>query len=107
MRFGPVSAVDERSRHGSKGLSTAHLTVRPSNGKDRANTYSHRHPQLSKGGQLPAQPAVWNDLVLAPPEVMISWLRNIFTARSTDCAGAVPLCREIFAHFPVALFRVR
>ncbi len=56
---------------------------------------------------MPAQPAVWNDLVLAPPEVMISWLRNTFTTRSTDCAGAVPLCREIFAHFPVALFRVR
>jgi hypothetical protein len=55
MRFGPVSAVDERSRHGSKELSTAHLTVRPSNGKDRANTYSHRHPQLSKGGEQGCQ----------------------------------------------------
>jgi len=56
---------------------------------------------------MPAQPAVWNDLVLAPPEVMISCLRNTFTAEVLIALERFPLCREIFAHFPVALFRVR
>jgi hypothetical protein len=64
---------------------------------------------------MPAQPAVWNDLVLAPPEVMISWLRNIFTARSTDCAGAVPamprnlrsLSRRCFPRALRAVSRIR
>ena len=64
---------------------------------------------------MPAQPAVWNDLVLAPPEVMISWLRNIFTARSTDCAGAVPtmsrnlrlLSRRSFQRALTAVLRIR
>ena len=63
---------------------------------------------LMKGNTGPPLAAAWNDSELVlPPEVRGTHWHNIFTGEVLAVAERAPLCREIFAHFPVALFSVR
>jgi maltooligosyltrehalose synthase len=63
---------------------------------------------LMKGKEEPPLAAAWNDSELVlPPEVRGAEWHNIFTGEVLNVAERAPLCREIFAHFPVALFAVR
>ena len=63
---------------------------------------------LMKGNAEPPLAAAWNDSELVlPPEVRGARWHNIFTGEVLTVAERAPLCREIFAHFPVALFAVR
>ena len=63
---------------------------------------------LMKGNTEPPLAAAWNDSELVlPPEVKGAQWHNIFTAEVLTVAERAPLCREVFAHFPVALFSVR
>jgi (1->4)-alpha-D-glucan 1-alpha-D-glucosylmutase len=63
---------------------------------------------LMKGNAEPPLAAAWNDSELVlPPEAKGARWHNIFTDEVLNVAERAPLCREIFAHFPVALFAVR
>jgi (1->4)-alpha-D-glucan 1-alpha-D-glucosylmutase len=63
---------------------------------------------LMKGNAEPPLGAAWNDSELVlPPEMKGTEWHNIFTGEVLAVAERAPLCREIFAHFPVALFSVR
>jgi (1->4)-alpha-D-glucan 1-alpha-D-glucosylmutase len=62
---------------------------------------------LMKGNVGPPLAATWNDSELAlPPEIKGAQWRNIFTGEVLNVVDGA-LCREIFAHFPVALFALR
>ena len=63
---------------------------------------------LMKGNAEPPLAEAWSDSELVlPPEVRGARWHNIFTGEVLNVAEGAPLCREIFAHFPVALFAVR
>jgi (1->4)-alpha-D-glucan 1-alpha-D-glucosylmutase len=63
---------------------------------------------LMKGNAEPPLAAAWGDSELVmPPELRGERWHNIFTGEVLMAAQRAPLCREIFAHFPVALFIVR
>ncbi len=60
---------------------------------------------LMKGNAEPPLGAAWNDSELVlPPELKHTRWHNVFTGEELTVAERAPLCREIFAHFPVALF---
>ena len=60
---------------------------------------------LMKGKEEPPVAAAWSDAELGvPAEVRGARWHNIFTGEVLNVAERAPLCREIFAHFPVALF---
>jgi (1->4)-alpha-D-glucan 1-alpha-D-glucosylmutase len=60
---------------------------------------------LVKGKEEPPLAGAWNDSELVlPPEVRGGRWRNIFTGEELVLTDHAPLCREIFAHFPLALF---
>ena len=63
---------------------------------------------LMKGNPEAPLAAAWNDSeLLLPPELKGTQWHNIFTGEDLTVAERPPLCREIFAHFPVALFILR
>ncbi len=63
---------------------------------------------LMKGNLEPPLGAVWGDSeLLLPTEVRGNQWHNIFTGETLSVAERAPLCREVFAHFPVAVFAVR
>ena len=63
---------------------------------------------LMKGNMEPPLAGAWNDSeLLLPPEIKGTRWRNIFTGEVLTMTERAPLCREIFARFPVALFDVR
>ncbi len=69
-------------------------------------------PRLSytmmKGNMEPPLAAAWNDSELVlPAEMRGTQWHNVFTGEVLRIGEHAPLCREIFAHFPVALFSVR
>jgi (1->4)-alpha-D-glucan 1-alpha-D-glucosylmutase len=69
-------------------------------------------PRLSytmmKGNMEPPLAAAWNDSELVlPAEMRGTQWHNVFTGEVLRIGERAPLCREIFAHFPVALFSVR
>ena len=63
---------------------------------------------LMKGNPEAPLAAAWNDSELVlPPELKGAQWHNIFTGEDLTVAERPPLCREIFAHFPLALFILR
>ena len=63
---------------------------------------------LTKGNAEPPLAEAWSDSELVlPPEARGARWHNIFTDEVLNVAERASLCREIFAHFPVALFAVR
>ncbi|MGB7555201.1 MAG: malto-oligosyltrehalose synthase [Candidatus Korobacteraceae bacterium] len=63
---------------------------------------------LMKGKEEPPVGAAWNDSELVlPPDLEGTRWHNVFTGEAIELAERALLCREIFAHFPVALFNLR
>ena len=63
---------------------------------------------LMKGNPEAPLAAAWNDSELVlPPELKGAQWHNIFTGEDLTVAERPPLCRGIFAHFPLALFILR
>jgi (1->4)-alpha-D-glucan 1-alpha-D-glucosylmutase len=62
---------------------------------------------LMKGHVGPPSAATWNDSELVlPSEIKGTHWHNIFTGEVLNVVDRA-LCREIFGHFPVALFALR
>ncbi len=58
---------------------------------------------LMKGKEEPPIGSVWGDSqIFMPPQIAGKRLRNVLTGEMLT-AGSTLLCRELFAHFPVAL----
>jgi (1->4)-alpha-D-glucan 1-alpha-D-glucosylmutase len=62
-----------------------------------------RLPYTLFGGQPRALPERWGDTLLALPANAPAELVNVFTGERLRASNGTLLCREIFAHFPVAL----
>ena len=60
---------------------------------------------LMKGTEAPPLSEAWSDTVVALPEgCELDHFRNVFDGSTVTASGARGLlCRELFAHFPLAL----
>jgi (1->4)-alpha-D-glucan 1-alpha-D-glucosylmutase len=62
-----------------------------------------RLPYTLSGGEPGALPGRWGDTLLALPSNAPGEFVNVFTGERLRASNGALLCRELFAHFPVAL----